>query len=338
MLDTVKLRLLDYEIEKQNSLSITTIFNTSGEEKNACKLFDMNDGTEIGGTKAYFNTKDLQFDIMTRGAFVKFSVPKTYHQGNNYNSVNQENTKEVFSHIETELKENGIKTDIFNSDLSRIDMFKQIVPDEHFHNYAPIFRTINGTQKELRDYGTTFLWKNSVEQIAVYDKIKEMLHQKKDISGLPDTIRFENRLLNKRKIEQVLEFTKANELIKYYDELEPSYKASIRKNLFRLDTKEFNIAIQKEFEARFEYHFLTGGRQWLNKFIYTLGVDAVEIYGVENIVSLARTKWNNKEKQKAYRLRKKINDTIAETTLSKRCTVNKTLLTLYNELKTKLVA
>jgi len=339
MLDTVKLRLLDYEVERQNNLSISTVFNTSGEEKNACKLFDMNDGTEIGGAKAYFNTSNLQFDVMSRGAFVKFSVPKTYYQGNNYKSVNQEQTKEVIQHIETELKENGIKTNLFNADLSRIDMFKQIIPDEQFYNYAPIFRAIKGSQKELRDYGTTFLWKNGVEQIAVYDKIKEMLHQKKDISGLPDTIRFENRLLNKRKIEQALEFTKASELVSYYNELEPSYNASMTKNLFKMDTTQFNIQIQKELERRFEYYFENGGRNWVSKFIYSLGTDAVETFGVENFISLARAKWTNKEKQKSYRLRKKINEQIIENTLSKSSFSKRTLLSdLYNELKLKLVA
>jgi len=337
MLDTLKLRMLDYEVQKQNNLRVSTIFNTSGEEQNPCKLFDIGE-TEIGGTKAYCNTKNFQLDIMGRGAFVKFSVPKTYYEGNNYKSVNQEQTKQVIQNIEFELNENGIKTNLFDADLSRVDMFKQVIPDEQFYNYAPIFRAISGTQKQMRDFGTTFLWKNGVEQICVYDKITEMLHSKKDTSGLPDTIRFENRLLNKKKIEQVLEFTKANELVKYYDELEPTYKANMTKQLFRLNSKELNVAIQNDFERTFEYFFELGGRNWFSKFIYSLGMDKVEMFGVENVVSLARRKWDKAVNQKAYQLRKTLNDRVMEYRLSKKGTVNKSLLSLYNELKLKLVA
>lgn len=342
MLDTVKLQLTDYEVKKENNLRISTVFNTSGEEQNPFKLFDLSDGTEIGGSKAYCNSSNFQFDIMSRGAFVKFSVPKTYYQGNNYKSVNQDQTKEVIQQIETELKESGINTNLFNSNLSRVDMFKQIIPDEQFYNYAPIFRATNGSQKQLRDYGTTFLWKNGVEQIAVYDKIKEMAHNKKDISGLPDTMRFENRLLNKRKIFNSLGFTKANELVKHYDKLEPNYKASMLKNLFRFDSNGFNEAIQSQLERRFDYFYEKrnekGGRYWLNNLLYSLGTDTIETFGVDNFVSLARAKWTNKEKQQAHRLRKKLDEKIFENRMSKRGIENKTLLTLYNELKLKLVA
>lgn len=338
MLDTVKIYLEDYEVKKQNNLTISTNYNTSGEEKNSFKLFSLDSGDEIGGNKAYCNTNNFQFDVTSKGAFLKFSVPNVFYQGNNYKSVNQDQTKDSIKVIETDLKNNGISTNLLNGNLSRLDMFKQITPEEKFSNYIPIFRAVKGSQKQLTDYGTTFLWKNGVEQVTVYDKIIEMIHHKKDISGLPDTMRFENRLLNKRKIEQVLEFTKVNELIKYYDELEPAYNKAIKHQIFMLNTEEFNIAIQKEFEARFEYFFLSGGREWLNKFVYGLGTDAIEVFGVDNFIDLAKRKWQNKEKQKAYRLRKKLNERITENTLSKRCNVNKTLLTLYNELKSKLVA
>lgn len=338
MLDTVKLNPKDLEVDKTNNLRISTVFNTAGEEKNACKLFDMADGTEIGGVKAYLNTNNFQLDIMSKGAFIKFSIPKVFYKGNNFRSVNVDQTREVIKHIEKELKENGIKTNLFNSNLSRLDMFKQVTPDEPFYNYAPIFRAVNGTSKQLRDYGSTFLWQNGVEQVVVYDKIAEMLHNKKDISGLPNTIRFENRLMNKRKIEQVLEFNTADELVKYYDELEPAYNSNLKKQLFMLNNKEFNEVLLNDIETRFKYYFEFGGRYWMRKFLTSFGIDQVEMYGIDNVISLARQSWNNLEKQKAYRLKKQLQGMIAENKLITKATPDKTLLTLYNELKLKLVA
>jgi len=340
MLDTVKLRLTDYEIKSEHKLIITPgNYNSSGEVLNSFKLFSLEDGTEIDGAKSFCNTKNSNLTINGRGAFLQFSVPKVYH-GSNHKAVNQDQSKEVLSHIEKELRENGIKTNIFDADLSRIDTVKQIIPDEPFNNYAPIFRAVNGSLKKYSEYGTTgFLFKNTVEQIAVYDKIQSMIHFKEDTTGLPEQMRIENRLMDKRKIFNSLEFTKASELIKYYDELEPNYNKSIKKNLFYLDTGQFNIAIQKELERRFEYYFDIGGRNWMSKFIYALGTDQVEIYGIDNFISLAKRKWDNKEKQKAYRLRKKISEQILVNVQSKASLNKNTLLSdLYNELKLKLVA
>jgi len=337
MLDTVKLRLKDYEVRGSNNLRISTIFNTSGEEQGSCKLFDMSDGTEISGSKAYLNTDHFQLDILGRGSFVKFSVPKVYY-GDNYKSVNGDQTKEVINLIQSELKDNGIGTNLFNSDLSRIDMFKQITPEEPFYNYAPIFRAVNGTSKKLRDYGTTFLWYNGSEQIAVYDKLQEMLINKKDIGGLPDTIRFENRLMNKRKIMHDLEFSHTQDLISYYNELEGVYKANLSKSLFMLNDAEFNEVLLSDMEMRLSYFMDYGGRYWLRKFLMSFGVDMVERYGIDNFISIVRRKYVKAEKQRAYRLKKNVKEMIAVNTVLRKGTPSKTLLTLYNELKHKLVA
>ena len=146
-LDTVHLHLTDYSVQAENSLTIepSPYKASTGELVSDFHLYTDNEGRQVNGKKAHWNTPHFQltFAPFTKSiegvsCFVQFSVPKV-HYGNNYYSVGEQGTEAVFKEIEQELWEGGVHTDIKTCNITRIDTFKNIEPEENFNSYAPLF-------------------------------------------------------------------------------------------------------------------------------------------------------------------------------------------------------
>ena len=118
------------------------------------------------------------------------------------------------SKVEGELKERGVHTSLIEADMSRVDTFKNIEPEEPFSSYYSLFSLLKARKAIQRGYGTTFLLSNSQQEFCVYDKLEEMRERNIETGGLPPTMRFEHRLLNKQKIQNVYGFGKVEELFK----------------------------------------------------------------------------------------------------------------------------
>lgn len=130
---------------------------------------------------------------------------------------------------------------MLDSDVSRIDTFRNVVAEENFLSYSNVFKLLDVPRKHIRDYGTTFLFKNTQEQICIYDKLEEMLVRKKNISFYPkNTIRFENRLMNKRKVSKCTGISKAGDIIKCYSDLKEYFHNSLKNNLFKYSAPDVN--------------------------------------------------------------------------------------------------
>ena len=114
-------------------------------------------GREQRGKKAYRNTDNINITISPKPsgdviASGHFSVPKV-HNGENYYSVGRDGTQAVIKNFGDLLEDTGIKTNIDRAHFSRIDTFKNVITDEPFMTYSPLFSSLKASRKNTRSYG-----------------------------------------------------------------------------------------------------------------------------------------------------------------------------------------
>ena len=349
MLDTVKLCLNDWEIKAGANLLIqpSPLNYGTGELTSYFPLWKNENGEMEMGSKAYLNGKNLNVDIKPypQGGvqcFVHFSIPKI-HNGENYYSVGKEGTQAVLKQVEGELKEAGIKTNIEEASLSRIDTFQNVITEEPFFSYSPLFSLLQASRKVRRDYGSTFLWSNTQQELCVYDKIAEMENRKLETSHYPaQTMRFEYRLLNKKKIEKAMGFSKVKELPSHWGDFKETFKKAWEKDIFKMEVSEVEILASKQVRLLLEHFRNENERNYIDSLFdfygaYTLGRD----YGVTPLkIAIRELEQENKTdretiKKKIQRAGKKLEEAQKQMELLKGESEGKTLASLYRELQGK---
>jgi len=344
-LDTVKLHLKDYEITGESNLTVqpATYIAGTGEVVSEFPLFQDKAGRRFKGSKAYLNTDRFNLTIQpfTRGGigttcFVSFSVPKNYY-GNNFYSVGEEGSQAVFSLIGKELWKNGIHTEIKEADLSRVDTFKNIQTEEPFSSYYSLFSLLKARRAIQRGYGTTFLVHNTQQEFCIYDKLEEMRNREIDITNFPaQTMRFEHRLLNKKKVQTVYGFSSVSELFSGgYEEVKSRQVKEWRKSLFSHSVEEVVLLGSKQLEQEMRYFKERFSRNWFEWFLKSYGAfHLAQVAGVE-VVRMALQNVEE-ERTKVWRAERMLQETKKEIEMLKNVEgSDRTLGELYRELKEK---
>lgn len=344
-IDTMKLLVNDYSIAEDNGLTVqpASYIAGTGEVTSEFSLFKDSSGRFFKGSKAYLNTDRLNMTIQPftrsdRGTacFVSFSVPKV-HNGNNFYSVGEAGSQAVVKKVEKELWESGFHTDLNEASISRIDTFKNIQAEEPFTNYSNLFSLLKARRAQQRDYGTTFLVHNTQQEFCIYDKLAEMQNKGFDTSIYPEnTIRFEHRLLNKKKVGAVLGFSSVSGLFSGgYGVLKEKQVQEWGKSLFSYSVEEVLVLSSKELEAEMLYFKNTCGRNWFDSYLKAYGAYYLAkfagIEAVERALSNLET-----ESRKVWRAKKVLEETKREVEFLKSAKgTSKTMGDLYKELKNK---
>lgn len=379
MIDTIKLNIVDCSISDKTPLTIepSPYLHDSQMKFIDYDLFIDNNGELVTGKKAYLNTDkynvtikpkyELSHDAIERirttkkyrnnlnikelrkvelpqidfnsGIFVQTSLPR-YFNDNNFNSLTIKEEKKVINQLEKDLRESGIKTNIWDSNLSRLDIFSNIILDENFKSYAEIFSIMNLQRMEKFEYaGTTFLYRNGEQQICVYDKIYEMKNKNKEFDYYinQNVMRIENRLLRKRKILNVSGFSTIKDLYRNYDFVKHHFKNEVGNSLFKYEPKEVAQKTVRTIQDEIEFFYQTEGNHWLQCMLETKGLEKwLNEAGVELLIE-AVNGLDFIGKMKKCRLRKKIQMAQMRLSLLKKNRSNhmKTNAILYSELKNK---
>jgi hypothetical protein len=347
MLDTIKLNVPEYTISDSSQLQVqpSTILAGTGEKLNENQLFRTSSGKWFYGSKAYLNTdrfnltiKPFSFAGGGTACFLQFSVPKV-HNGDNYYSVGEQGTEAVFNLVEKLLQEKGFSCSLREAQFSRIDTFKNIEPSEPFETYSALFSLLNARRAVKRSYGTTFLVSNTLQEFCIYDKLKERELHKLDNSGLPETMRFEHRLLKKQKISSVLGFTQVADLFKGgYLEIRNKQKQSWKESLFRFEVEEV-VQLGSLQLAQTMLNFRSArGRNWFGYFLRSYGAFYLAQYAGVEVVELALQNFEP-DRMKVYRARKMLEECERELLMFREEeNTKKTYAVLYEELREKVLA
>ena len=346
-IDSVHLHLTDYSVQAVNSLTVkpSPYLTSTGELVSDFHLYTDNEGRQVNGKKAHWNTPHFQltFAPFTKSVegvscFVQFSVPKV-HYGNNYYSVGEQGSEAVFKEIEKELWEGGVHTDISTCNITRLDTFKNIEPEENFNSYSPLFGLLKMRRGVDRQYPESFLLRNSQQQFCVYDKIAEMKKRQVDISPFPEkTMRFEHRCMNKQKVQNVFGFSSVESLFEGgYLTVKKRQVEEWKDSLFRYEVEEVMSLGSSVIEQELRYFREKYKRNWFDWFLKSNGTRYLaEVAGVE-VVRMALQNIEA-EKTMVWRAEKTLEQARRESDFVRQAeSTNKTLGTLYLELKEKVL-
>jgi hypothetical protein len=270
MLDTIKIRLCDFDVSTGADLTVvnpTTDFAT-GECSASYPLFRA-DSVAVRGSKAFHNGDDFNLTIQNVAkhnpesveCFVQFSAPKVVN-GDNFNLSDGVTTVKAFKAIEHRLNDIGIKTNVTNAFISRLDTAKNIETDEPTANYFEVLAMLQGKRMAKRDYGTTYLWGNKSHEICAYDKLAEMAARKVSTDNIAQTLRLEWRLLKAAKFQAATGMRTVKDVLSDYQHIEKCYRDSMGKQLFSATVPEFERLRASDIERQMKLFQERGGNSW----------------------------------------------------------------------------
>lgn len=278
MIDTLKLMLNEYEITDDSEIRVQPASYELGTgSKVEYPLFQTPSHGSHYGSKAYLNAENWNLTLKplpggrATGAFLQLSVPKNYY-GSNFYSVGEQGTQAVLSKVEGELKEKGVHTPLIEADMSRVDTFKNIEPEEPFSSYYTLFSLLKARRAIQRGYGTTFLLSNSQQEFCVYDKLAEMRERQLETGNLPPTMRFEHRLLNKQKVQNVYGLSKVEDIFRGgYQVIREKQVESWKNSLFNFTAEEVVLLGSRQLEQEMRVFKEKFPSNWFSKFLKAYG-------------------------------------------------------------------
>jgi hypothetical protein len=284
MLDTLKLSLTEYSVSSGAKLQIQLGLadNATGELSGNNRLW-WADGRAVTGSRAWHNGELFNVTIKPNphapGApslcLVQFSVPKVA-EGSNYRATDSVGATRALRACETFLSEIGISTNLKTAAVSRLDAFRVAVCSEPFDAYRPVFSTLQGRRMQKRDYGRTFLWENTLQEVCVYDKLEEMRRNKHSVDGLPpNSLRFELRALKMQKVRSWLGIQNAGEVVDNLDHIEREYRATMQKQLFKGEVSQASKLTQGQVRDQLAAAKEHCGRYWFDNWLRAVAINAL---------------------------------------------------------------
>ena len=343
MIDTLKLYIEDFSVDPQAEIVIqpSPYVLGSGELTNDYPLIEV-ENMSVGGSKAYLNNDRFNLTIHSKDrSFLQCSLPKVIN-GDNYKPLNKAEAEQAIISVGKELWDSGFHTEIEKSSISRIDTFRNVLTEEPYMQYADLFRVLRGKRKLKRDYGSTFLWHNTQEELTIYDKIAEMKIRKVDTRNYPiNTMRFEHRLLNKRKASSILGFSAVEAIPDNWQVIKDKTGQAWERDLFSFTVDDIEIMACGEIEKLYRYAKRTSKRYYLGKFINLLAGASLRTVKPETLREMIYRCESEEaygtRKVKAHRALKKFSELEREVAFVLPNRSNIRLSDLYSELKEKVL-
>jgi len=269
--------------------------------------FQLWKGTD--GTKAYCNTPDFQMEVKAIGAetklLCKLSLPK-YGKGDNFSAVSERLAVEKLKDLQKQMNDNGVKADISEAKLSRIDLFKNVFAEHSFKTYSPVFGMLEAKRmKSMAVYGgDCFLWGSTKQQICAYDKVEEMRNKQMDVRKLEgsNVLRFENRLFGAEKIAKVTGgMITGKDFLSGYGTLKNIYHLQMKNNLFRYEPDSIEVLNLSEVEATLTKLKKLFPRKYLFYANRMMGVAGWMRYGkLENVAEIVEKVSGHRQTKKKW--------------------------------------
>lgn len=313
MIDTIRLSVTGYDVDinrlndtqgkggyfgiKQRPLTPQEIMH--GRRPQDDYLFTDTSGTQCHGQNAYYNSNTCNLDInKDKGMLVQFCVPKVTTGGNYYTADKQE-TRQAFDTVQTHLSDHGIRCNIQEGKVSRLDLTKTVETDHSFSTYLPVLQLLDGKRaKDKRSYqAETMLFGNRSIQVCCYNKIAELHSQGLDTSPYPaNSFRAELRLLKGRKVHDSLGIATGNDLINHWDNLEDQRQTLLKDFLFRVSPGDFDKkGTVGSVEDMIKAYSESLGKSWISDMTRNYWISSVlQIVDSDTLISIMRVAYERR--------------------------------------------
>jgi hypothetical protein len=161
-------------------------------------LFTDGVGNVVKAKNTYYNHDDgvVQMTINRFGLKVQTNPSKHFHA---YELMTEtEKLSIVTDNVTKVLKEVGVKLNMEDAVVSRLDLTKQAYMPQPVSLYGMAFKSIKGKRQEKRDYPDGFYFSNKSHEVCFYDKGKQL-----KLPGTENLMRGEVRF-KKTKVVQKL--------------------------------------------------------------------------------------------------------------------------------------
>jgi hypothetical protein len=164
-IDKIALTTKEFSVEHTDNL-VTKI--TTGQGSQPAYLYKDNAGNEVWGNNSYHNTERINMSISGYGMQVLVNPSKIFHPHELLTDVSK--LGEVYSIIEQELLEVGVKADLAGAKVFRLDLAKQATMKQPVLMYAEAFRAVKAKRLTGRTYPNGFYFSNKGSELCFYDK------------------------------------------------------------------------------------------------------------------------------------------------------------------------
>jgi len=260
MIDKLKLYTDDYEIKQGAALIIQPekITYNKTNEKTPKKGF-FSSGKKIVffdekkkpilGEKAFLNNKDnLPYSVDIKSPdhlSVEFNPSKIFHNHNYYSITNQQ-LGIVCNQLQKDLDEKGIKLNINDMKVSRIDLAQNYKMKYPYINYSNLFGLLSGKRLKSSSYPSYYSFRNKSREVVFYDKLLELKEvQKLDflkfgINENENILRNELRFKNAKTTKNNLELEKINQLFQldHYHHLKKQFSGIVLNLVFNTKPRD----------------------------------------------------------------------------------------------------
>ncbi len=281
------------------------------------------------GNYGMFKGQKIPYTVSVNsvGMVIQCNPSKIVHPYELMKSV--DDVKNVVALIGSDMRDSGIKTDLSNTIMSRVDLAKQDFMVRSLDNYRMAYEFMKAKRMKQTGYdGTGYLWHNGGHEACFYDKGVE--------SGIPDIkglLRVEPRFTKARSVLSNLGLRTFSDLCKT-----DCYRWNESFNKY-LNNRIFNVAGERTFidfnsEVERLKDLKSSGRNAILKYLVSVGMDTILLrFGsIDGFFNLMKEAGFSKETIKKEKV--KMRDMITQISKSKFVSVS----VLINELRQKFAA
>lgn len=341
MIDTIRLRVNkeDVLVDKYADVTIESpkwlYYDT---DLYSDELFKTSDGGTTYGKKAYINCDFVKVTFRDSGTYVHFSFPRSKYRDHNAYTVSLSDAYSIIDKHQKTLCDAGVKLDLINAHLSRVDLFRDILMDHRFETYFTLFEKMHASRMSRRRYRTTYNFSNSVSELEFYDKYQQML----DTEGMvapnnfpKNTMRIELRFLQGAKCKKILSVSTINDLLTKWKDLPAIYEDTVNNLIFsRFDNDGLKNTVCYDDTEMLRQSYTNYKQQPFSYYTKQLGrLELLKRWPDQNLLRQVMLEFQ--DKSAVSKSLATVNSVLSNPTYEKDCQIP--LADLYAELHNKLI-
>lgn len=279
-IDKIALTTKEFSVEHKDLLVTKS---TSGQGTQPIYLYTDKAGNEVFGQGSFHNTDRLSMSINGFGMQVLVNPSKLFHPFDLLTDVGK--LKDVKAMMEEDLRDVGIRADLDEAKLFRLDLAKQGTMQQPVLMYAEAFRTVKAKRLTGRTYPNGFYFSNKGTEICFYDKGLES-----KVLGAHNFMRGEIRFRKGEIVEKYAGVATFSDLLKTdARHLTSCYNQSLQDRMFKVQKslKENMLDFSQE-EQFIQYLKAEYPRGWFKMWLLMEGVEhkVLALGGLEGVKQL----------------------------------------------------